>query len=382
MPLEQSPLDPTTVPDGARKVLTGPAPVKLMAARGLAPLKPTELAIVLYQLATVPGEDADESIKQAALKSTAELPEKILAAALADPGLDPRVLDFFAPKLVGRPALVEVVLLNRATADSTVADLVPKLDEKLLELVATNEQRLLRHPAVIGALYLNPRARMSTVDRCIELAVRNKITVPGIARWDDLVQAVLGQQSQPKPSAAEIDATFGAVARVAVGDAPTDDLEEIKPDDDLEVVNEKEEQKVEEVKKDIPIDKLTMAQKIRLATLGNAYARAILIRDPVRVVAIAAIESPGMTDNEVIKYSANRTLADDVIRIIANTREWLKIYQIKKNLVNNAKCPLPVSMRLLPFLHERDLRDVGRSRAIPSALTAQAKKLLQQKGKG
>jgi hypothetical protein len=105
----------------------------------------------------------------------------------------------------------------------------------------------------------------------------------------------------------------------------------------------------------------------------------VLIRDTVKIVALAAINSPGMTDNEVIKYSANRNLSDDVIRVIAATKEWHKVYQIKVNLVNNPKTPLPVSTRLLPFLHGRDLKNVSRSRAIPSAIVAQAKKLLAQK---
>src|SRR5262249_16413666 len=153
------------------------------------PLKPTELAIVLYHL-TQPGGEAN--IQLAAEKSVGELPEKILAAALADPGLDPRVIDFFATRVHAKPVLVEAILLNRAPVDQTVVELRPRLAERELELVAVNEQRLLRTPAIVGALYMNPKARMSTVDRCVELAVRNKVTVPGIPRWDDVVTAVLG----------------------------------------------------------------------------------------------------------------------------------------------------------------------------------------------
>jgi hypothetical protein len=376
--VQHTPLDPAAVPDGARKVLTGPAPLKLMAARGLAPLKPVELASVLYQLAIDPG---DPGLQAAAQKSGAELPEKILAAALADPALDPRVLDFFAGRALGSPALLETLLLNRAVADATVLELTPKLGERELELVAVNEQRLLREPAIIGALYMNKKARMSTVDRAVELAVRNGLKVPGIPQWDDVVAAVLGAAA-PTRSAGEVDATFAriAAANLLEEKPPTSD-EGIAPTDDLEVVTQNDDRKAAEDAKELPIHELSIAQKIRLATLGNATARNILIRDPIKVVAVAAINSPGVTDNEVIKYSANRTLADDVIRTIANTKEWQKIYQVKVNLVNNAKCPLPVSMRLLPFLHERDLRNVSRSKSIPSALVAQARKLLSAKGK-
>jgi hypothetical protein len=379
MPLSWTALDAGALSDGVRKVLSGPAPLKLMAARGLAPLKPAELATVLYHLATGP----DELIQKAAEKSVADLPEKIIGPALADVALDARVLDYFASRLYAKPALVEILLLNRAIADETVLDMCPKLGERELEIVAVNEQRLLRTPAIIGALYMNVKARMSTVDRCVELAVRNEVTVPGVPRWDDVVTAVLGQRKgkgelqevdEPNP---EEDAAFAAIAKVAIG---ADPLEFMNIDDDLEVVNDAERARIEEEKKNLPLDKLSVPAKIRLATLGNAFARAILIRDPIRMVAIAAVNSPGMTDNEIVKYSANRALNDDVIRIIANTKEWTKLYRVKVNLTNNPKCPLPVAMRLLPFLHEKDLKNLGRSRGISSALSAQARKLLSQKG--
>jgi hypothetical protein len=248
-------------------------------------------------------------------------------------------------------------------------------------MVAVNEQRLLRAPAIIGALYMNKKARMSTVDRAVELAVRNNVVVPGVPRWDDVVAAVLGAAKEPKKDPSRVDATFSKVAAKTLGDDPKELTAAPRADDDLEVVNAEESKKVDEELKDVPIDELSVAQKIRLATLGNALARGVLIRDTVKVVALAAVNSPGMTDNEIIKYSANRNLSDDVIRVIAATKEWHKIYQVKVHLVNNPKTPMPASTRLLPFLYEKDLKNVARSRAIPSAIVAQAKKLLSQKGR-
>jgi hypothetical protein len=263
-----------------------------------------------------------------------------------------------------------------------VAALVPRLGERELEIVAVNEQRLLRYPAIIAAMYMNPKGRMSTVDRCVELAVRNHVTVPGIPSWEQVVQAVLGHKGPATASPDEIDAAFAQVARVAVGEGKGEIVEVTDDTEDFETINEEEEKKVEEEKKNIPIEKLPIPAKIRLATIGNAFARAILVRDTNRMVALAAIRNPGVTDNEAVKLSSNRSLGDDVIREIATTKEWLKIYKVKTNLCNNPKTPLPISMRLLPFLHERDLRNLSRSKGIPSALGAQARKLLQAKGRG
>lgn len=385
MPLARTPLDPASLSDAARKALGAPGAMKMMAARGLAPLpRPADLASVVYQLAL----DADAAVKAAAEKTAGELPEKILAGALADPTMDPRVLDFFAAKLGARSALLEPLVLNKATADETIVDLARHVGEREIEIIASNETRLLRHPAIIGALYMNPKARMSTVDRACELAVRNNIVVPGIPAWDQVVAAVLGTKGAPAPATADVDAAFAAAAAVGVGEGAMaetvakklEEVEEAAAKAGTLGADAAESQAVDAAKEKLQVSKLSIPAKIRLATLGNAFARSLLIRDSNKTVALAAIKSPGVTDSEVVKYSGNRALSDDVVREIATARDWTKIYQVKVNLVNNPKCPLQTSMRFLPFLHEKDLRNIARSKGVPSALVAQARKLISQRG--
>ncbi len=374
--LQRTPLEPAALSDAARRALGGPGAMKMMAARGLAPLpRPADLVSVIYQLAL----DADGAVQAAAEKTAGELPEKILAGALADPALDGRVLDFFAAKVVSRAPLIEAILLNRNTADETIEDLASKVGELHVEIVAANEQRLIRAPGIIQALYMNPKARMSTVDRALELAVRNQLVVPGIQGWDEIVAQVMGTRGG-KPAAAEIDAAFSAAAAVGVGE--TEAAPPVDPDAEAPAVAEAPDEKMEDAKEKLQLHKLTIPAKIRLATIGNSFARATLIRDTNKQVALAAIRSPGVTDNEVVKYSSNRGLSDDVVREIANAREWTRIYQIKVNLVNNPKTPLQASMKFLPFLHDKDLRNVARSKGIPSALVQQAQKLVSAKSGG
>jgi hypothetical protein len=230
---------------------------------------------------------------------------------------------------------------------------------------------------------MNPKTRMSTVDRAVELAVRNQVTVPGVPSWDDVVAAVLGlHKAAPAPAEAAVqDAVFAQVTAFAIGDQAIDDslIEELLAED--EAGNPVAPSSTTE-QKQTQISKLSIPGKIRLATLGNAFARALLIRDSNRQVALAAIRSPGITDNEVAKFSGNRGLSDDVIRVIANNKEWTRLYGVKLNLVQNPKCPLAVSMRFLPFLHDKDLKLMSKSKGIPSALSAQAKKLMTQKSGG
>jgi len=89
--IERTPLDVARLSSAAQKAL-GAGPARMMAARGLVPLPPADQLSVLYQLAI----DKDQTIAIAARATATGLPEKLLAGALADPKLDPRVLDLFA----------------------------------------------------------------------------------------------------------------------------------------------------------------------------------------------------------------------------------------------------------------------------------------------
>jgi hypothetical protein len=381
MALTHTPLDPAALGPDAQRALA-PGPARMMAARGLAPLpRPGDLLTVLYQL----GLDADATIRDAAQRTAAELPERVLVGGLDDASLDPRVIDRFALEVLNRPALLQRIILNPATSDQTIADLAGMLDAAEIDLVAQNEERLLRHPEIIGAMYKNRRARMSTVDRAVELAVRNQVEVPDIPAWDEIVSALMGKAKQPQiqRSAAEDDALFAQAAAVmgeeprpatgggtssaggAAAGAETTETE-------VEAVVEAQARKAEKV----PLAKMTVPMKIRLATLGNAFARSQLVRDPLRAVALAAIKAPGVTDGEAAKYAGNQALSDDVINYIADRREWTKLYNVKLALVQNPKTPMRVTTHLMAHLREKDLRTVSRSKNIPSAVAAQARKLI------
>jgi hypothetical protein len=180
MSVSHTPIDESQLGAEAQRALSGP--MKKMAARGLAPLSdPAELITVLYQLAV----DPDAELRAEAERSAGGLPEGVLGGALASPDVDPRVLDFYARRVVaGREPLLELIVQNAAVAAETIADLAARGSARLIDLIAENQRRLLEHPPIIASMYTNPRARMSTVDRAVELAVRNDVTVPGIAAWE------------------------------------------------------------------------------------------------------------------------------------------------------------------------------------------------------
>jgi hypothetical protein len=360
--MDHTPLDLAKLSPAAQKAL-GAAPGRMMASRGLVPLPPGDQLAVLYQLSI----DADQALAQTARTTAMGLPDKLISGALADGSLDPRVIDLFA-QLVGDKAVAFAALVaNPSIADSTVAYLAESAAADEIDRIAANEQRLLRCPEIIGAMYGNKLARMSTIDRVVELAVRNQVRVPGLAAWDEIARALdSGARSGPADDAliAAATAEHGDDRVLTEGDA-----EEPVDEEDAPVVPEE----------DIPIDKLSMPAKIRLATLGDAFRRNVLIRSPIKIVALAAIKSPRVTEFEAAHYAGNQALDENVIRYIATRREWTKLYGIKYSLCRNPKTPVTEAMRLLPFLREKDLTNLAKSKGVPSAVVAQARKLMMQR---
>ena len=258
------------------------------------------------------------------------------------------------------PADLPARLLDPATPDQAVAEWAAVADAGGAALIAAATDRILRAPVILSRLFTNPRAPMAAVNQAIAACARAGVAVDGIPAFDDVAQSV----------AADPEAVDGARADGSFGAALAHAVEE-------EVVAKLPPAEAEKKRKSPIIDftKLKLFEKIRLATLGNAYCRATLLRDSNKLVAMAAIRSPGITDTEVVRAAANRAVSEEVIRYIASSRDYLKLYPVKLNLVQNPKCPLAMSLKLLPHLHAEDLKGVGKSRNVPSALATAARKL-------
>jgi hypothetical protein len=420
----------------------------MMAARGLLPLAPADQVAVLYQLSL----DPESNLAQSARATAAALPEKLLAQTLASPIIDPRVLDFFAQLVADKPEVFDAIARNPRVADTTIATLASRAGSREVDQIAENEQRLLRHPEIIAAMYMNRRARMSTIDRVVELAVRNNVRVPGVAAWDEVARALTGEggastaddplfdavigvrddsvltsgdaeQSPPeedepvevkaslrmielhiffRPHAAMVRVPLrrtrmvlgsAASADAKLGDVPPQWLQVELDDTRVTVVlvrtNERHTLTLNQavvvdgarvILAPVPFRDLPIRSRIRAAIVGDAFIRGEAIRDPAKLVAMAAIKSPGVTDIEAARYARNQALAEDVVRYIAGNRNWTKLYGVKVSLCQNPKAPLSETTRLLPFLRQKDLTHLGRSKSIPSAVAAQARKLIAQRG--
>jgi hypothetical protein len=127
------------------------------------------------------------------------------------------------------------------------------------------------------------------------------------------------------------------------------------------------------------IMKMSVSEKIKLATLGNKEARTILLRDSNKLVCMAAATSPRITDGEIHSLANSRTVNADVLRYVYSSREFLKTYAIKIAIVKNPKVPLPTALKLLYTLQEKDIKDLARDRNVPQTIQSQAKSFLMKK---
>ena len=102
--------------------------------------------------------------------------------------------------------------------------------------------------------------------------------------------------------------------------------------------------------------KLGVVEKMKLATNGTREQRALLVRDPNRLVAAAVLSSPKLTESEVEQFAKMANVAEDVLRVIGSNRAWTKNYGVVAGLVKNPKTPLALSMTLLQRVNDRDVK--------------------------
>jgi hypothetical protein len=121
--------------------------------------------------------------------------------------------------------------------------------------------------------------------------------------------------------------------------------------------------------------KMGVAQKVKLALLGNREERSILIRDGSRVVSRAVLTSPKLTDVEVEGFAAMKNVDQDVLRNISMNRKFMKNYTVMKVLVNNPRLPIDIGLTLLPRLIQNDLLLLSKNRDVADIIRKMAVKL-------
>lgn len=331
-----------------------PIPLRGMGARLLVPASPHDAVCLLYLLSF----DPDEGIRNQAIQTAAALPDRIASTALRDDGVPGPVLGWLAEKLAGNDVFLEMLVLNPATPDEALASIVTDCSARIAELIAQNQLRLLRHEPLLLGLLLSSKAARSVVDGVADFAIRSGVWFEGVPALAEAHRRIHGDVPPAPP-----EHTAVSVLEEFRGELATEvDEEEIEEERRLTVTQR--------------IMGMSVSEKIKLATLGNKEARTILLRDTNKLVAVAAAQSPRITESEIVALSHSRTVHEDVLRTIYTNREWLKLYQVKLNLVRNPKTPLPTALRFLTHMRPNDLKDIQKNRNVPIAVQTGARNLV------
>jgi hypothetical protein len=129
------------------------------------------------------------------------------------------------------------------------------------------------------------------------------------------------------------------------------------------------------------LQNMPINEKIKMAMTGDKEWRWLLIKETNKLVSTAVIKNPRITEAEVLAIAKSSELNEEVIRLVCMNKEWIKLYPVRKALVENNKTPLPRALRFLTTLNEKDLAALAKSKNISSVIARQAQRQLLNKKK-
>ncbi len=293
---------------------------KIAVCAGGAHLAPADRAEILAVLAG----DADEMVSERAQDAILSLPVESFVEALNREHALPALFSYAAKHLADKPGVCDAMVQNKNCTAEQLVPIVRHLSALGIQSLMEELERVSQSPALAFAL---EHSTSLTVDQKNQL---HELHGPG----NPIDEAALAEAA----AAAEPDVARRQtlIQRVA---------------------------------------KMTVAQRVQFAIKGGSEARRTLIRDPNKVVQRAVLQSPRLTDQEVEAFASMSGLTDEILRLIANNRNFRKNYSVVRNLLNNPKVPLDVTLHMLPMLNAVDLKRLTTNKNVPETLRTTATKL-------
>ena len=396
--------DITSTNPVVKSIISGNAPpaARLAAARGLLPLPQADLLEALIHLSA----DKDPEVARAAQGTLdAQQPNDLLRVAQGGDAA-PSVLGYFASLSHASREIHEAVAGNINTPDGAIALLASiTSDAALLEFITLNQQRLIRAPEIIDAILLNP-ARTAEAERRAKETRREFFEKERGAR--QIAQELRARGNNAAAEffeSAELAALAGEMSaddawliaqHIEVSDADIDDtwlarefIEEMMIETpEQTAANAQAVINAERLEGDASPERISLIRRIMFMTVkdrvklglkGDREARSILIRDSNKIVATAVMHNPRLTDHEVENIASQRTVAEEVLRLIGMNHAWARSYPIIHNLARNPRTPMATAVHILPRIRTRDLKAISLNRNVSEAVRRQAYRLSEMR---
>jgi hypothetical protein len=337
-----------------------PLPLRLLTARGAVPVPRPDLLPALVQFSS----DADESVRAAARKTLQSFSQEELRAAISDPAVEGRTIDHVASQCALEGELLIVVLSHPAVSDEALCAIAGSSSLEALELLVSNQERLMKCPALVESLEANAalpgilRGRLA--DFRERFAAGGAAPTVGVAPGADIVtDEELRSLLQEVADLPFIAMDLGALIESDGMSASMDGALDAGPGMDIAWDR---------------LRRMTGPQRLKVALRGGKEERTILVRDTNRIVAAAVMKNPRLTLSEVETFASLRSVHEDILRMIGQSREWMRNYSIVRNLVRNPKTPPGVAMNHVNRLPIRDLQFISRDHNVPEVVRRAARR--------
>jgi hypothetical protein len=293
---------------------------KIAVCTGGAHLAPAERAEILAVLSG----DADEMVASRAQDAILSEPVESFLEALKREQALPALFAYAGKNLAEKPGICDAMVLNKNCPAEHLVPIVRHLSALGVQTLMEELERVSESPALAAAL---EHSKSLTPDQKIQL---RELHGPGNP-IDEAALAEAAAEAEPDQTRRQT-----LLQRLA---------------------------------------HMTVAQRVQYAMKGGSEARRTLIRDSNKVVQRAVLQSPRLTDQEVEAFASMSSLTDEILRLIAGNRVFRKNYSVVRNLVNNPKAPLDVTMHMLQMLNAIDLKRLTTNKNVPETLRATALKL-------
>ncbi|HSZ62114.1 MAG TPA: hypothetical protein VK828_09970 [Terriglobales bacterium] len=397
-------------------------PVNLMqsAARGSLSVTPAEMIEILVYLAS-----HHKLFGEQARMTLAGWDEKTSVAAAADRATSPEVLGYFAAMGNLRTCLLPALAENPAVTEESLDVLAVSGTRSVVEILLASE-RVMSSTRLLRALQSNPILRPNELaeigkklaDReadtaadggiaeieapneeienavakylevnAKELAAEKDKPFQGVGithdelHWHEAEAVEPAEVAATSESATSSSAPTGpAGTSAATSDANTDAMRAAAKA--AIAAKSKKHPVPGEAKRDSTLQKiakLDITGRIALAMRGNKEDRTILIRDSTKLVALAVLDSPKISDAEVEKIALQKNVLESVLRAIPMKRKFAKNYNIMRNIVYNPRSPLDTSLGLMKILLTRDLKNLSENKEVSETIRKMATRMFKQK---
>jgi hypothetical protein len=343
------------------RILEGraPLPARQAAARGALPLPRAALVRLYIHLKN----DDNEQVRQDAEASLSGLDVEALREVFDDPDCDASVLDFFAVRAARDEGLAERIAFHRAVPTSALETLAARGNAAVIELVLTNQERLLSQPELLDRVSTNPALRADQRGRILEL----------LDRASREHERRLERESSAGAASTPVDTPdleeAARLLEVDVGDLFA--ASEIMGGEELE---QSEDPQLRSAYRRILT--LNTAQKAILAMKGGREERMILVRDTSKIVSSAVLRNPRLTEEDVEAISRIRNVSGEILRQIGQSREWNKHHGVVVALVQNPRTPQGVTTNFVPRLRNQELKKLQANHDVPELIRRMAKRTL------